>query len=63
MLLYVNVDISDFVILVLEQIIDTLESVVWLLESIIIFDGSDFGIGDFIVSLFDFSIADRKSVV
>lgn len=56
MLLYTNVDISDFILLILDQFIDVITSACFLLDSIIIFDGTDFGL-DFIVSLFDFSIA------
>ena len=57
MLLYANVDISDFVLLILDEFFETISNAMFLLDSIIIFDGNDFGIGNFIVSLFDFSIA------
>lgn len=55
MLLYANVDISDFILLILDQFFSVIGSAVSLLESIIIFDGTDFGL-DFVVSLFEFCI-------
>ena len=51
-----HVDISEFVILVFSQLLDVISESVYLLDSIIIFDGNDFGLGNFYVSLFDFSI-------
>lgn len=57
MLLYSYVDISDFVNLILGELFSVLENCAAILESIIIFDASDFGVGSFVVTLFDFSIA------
>lgn len=57
MLLYTKVDISDFILLILSKFFSVLSETVLLLDSIIIFDGNDFDIGDVTVSLFDFSIA------
>ena len=56
MLLFTVVDISDFVLLILGELFDVIGDVVWLLDSIIIIDGTDFGL-DFYVTLFDFNIA------
>ena len=56
MLLYTDVDISDFILLILDEFIEVIDQAVWLLDSIIIIDGTDFGL-DFYVTLFDFSIA------
>lgn len=55
MLLFANVDISDFILLILDEFIEVIDQCVWLLDSIIIFDGTDFGL-DFVVSLFEFCI-------
>lgn len=55
MLLFTDVDISDFVLSIFGELLSVLEQCVWLLDSIIIFDGSDFGL-DFYATLFDFSI-------
>lgn len=57
MLLYSYVDISDFVLLILDETFTMLENFAAMLESIIIFDANDFGVGSFVVSLFDFCIA------
>lgn len=51
------VDISDWIVVIFSQLLDVLTECVSLLENIIIFNGNTFGIGDFVVSLFDFSCA------
>lgn len=56
MLLFADVDISDFIILILDEFFEVIGNAVSLLDSIIIFDGTDFGL-DFYATLFDFSIA------
>ena len=56
MFLYTDVDISDFVLTILSEILNVITHLIMILQSIIIFDASKFGIGDFYVNLFDFSI-------
>ena len=51
-----SVDISEFIILVFSQLLDVISEAVYILDSIIIFNGNDFGLGNFYVTLFDFSI-------
>ena len=57
MLLYSVVDISDFILLVLDEFFSVIEQSVLLLDSIIIVDPTDFGVWGDPVTLFDFSIA------
>ena len=54
MLLFV--DISDFIVDVLNSVTGLLLRLVNLLDDIVIFNASDFGLGDFTVSLLDFNI-------
>ena len=56
MLLFTDVDISDFILIILDEFFTVIDQVVWLLDSVIIIDGTDFGL-DFYVTLFDFNIA------
>ena len=51
-----SVDISYFIIEILNSVLDVLFQCVTLLDSIIIFNASHWGIGDFSVSLLDFNI-------
>ena len=57
MLLYTNVDISDFIMLILDQFFSVIENAVLVLDSVIILDLSDFGVWGDYVTLLDFSIA------
>ena len=51
-----SVDISDFIVDVLNSVTGLLLRLVNLLDDIVIFNASDFGLGDFTVSLLDFNI-------
>lgn len=51
-----SVDISSFILDVINSVFDVLYSCVLTLDSIIVFNAQLWGIGDFVVSLLDFNI-------
>lgn len=51
-----SVDISFFIVEVFQSLLDVLYSCIIQLDNIIIFNAVHWGIGDFTVSLLDFSI-------
>ena len=51
-----TVDISNFIVEILNSVFDVIYSCVLTLDDIIVFNASLFGIGDFVVSLLDFNI-------
>ena len=50
------VDISAFIIEITNAVFNVIYSCILTLDDIIVFKAQDFGIGDFVVSLFDFNI-------
>ena len=54
--MYLQVDISDFIIEVWYTITSFLLTSCTAIDNIIIFKGSDWGVGDFEVTLLDFNI-------
>ena len=51
-----SVDISNFILQILNSVFEVIYSCVLTLDDIIVFNAQSFGIGDFVVSLLDFNI-------
>ena len=54
--MFLQVDISEFIIQVFQSLLDVLYTCIQQLDDIIVFNAIHWGVGDFTVSLLDFNI-------